>query len=330
MGDRGLARAKRDVPALAEVELRLPDITFQKELHVHLGHRHLELYHTPGHTPDGIGAMVLEDKVFVAGDAVMPVPYVVNGDYRELKQTLELIKEFKPNFMIQGHGDVLLRGEIDEALDTSIAYLDNIVKRVARIVERREPMQKLREIDIESAGKSRIPLDGLVSKLHTDNLVAIYRALNRKANEQAKLIGGRLRLFRDPAPAAQFLANEFQLSWHGRRGRDRAAVQVFENQTRMKRAKCGSLAQLVPDLLHFAVHNTQQVGDHQPAFQVVAQRTLAGLVIGQEGINGIHDFLNEANIRILVQHFLASANQGVVALRSCPTRIPASTAKSSV
>lgn len=186
LGDRGLARAKRDVPALAEVELRLPDITFQKELHVHLGHRHLELYHTPGHTPDGIGAMVLEDKVFVAGDAVMPVPYVVNGDYRELKQTLELIKEFKPNFVIQGHGDVLLRGEIDEALDTSIAYLDNIVKRVARIVERREPMQKLREIDIESAGKSRIPLDGLVSKLHADNLVAIYRAMNRKANEQAK------------------------------------------------------------------------------------------------------------------------------------------------
>jgi cyclase len=185
LGERGLERAKHDVPALAEVELRLPDITFQKELHLHLGHRHLELYHMPGHTPDGIGAMVLDDKVFIAGDAVMPVPYIVNGDHAELRKTLEVIKELRPNFIIQGHGDVLLRGEIDEALDSSIAYLDAIVKRVSRVVERREPMQKLREIDIESCGKSRIPLDGLVSKLHMDNLLALYRALSRKANEQA-------------------------------------------------------------------------------------------------------------------------------------------------
>lgn len=184
-GEKGLDRAKREVPALAEVELRLPDITFHRELQLHLGHRHIELYHTPGHTPDGVGAMVMDDKVFIAGDAVMPVPYVVNGDYNELKKTLERIKELRPNFIIQGHGDVLLRGEIDEALDTSIAYLDTIVKRVSRIVERKEPVQKLREIDIESAGKSRIPLDGLVSKLHADNLLAIYRALSRKANGQA-------------------------------------------------------------------------------------------------------------------------------------------------
>jgi len=184
-GEKGLDRAKREVPALAEVELRLPDITFQKELQLHLGHRHIELYHTPGHTPDGVGAMVMDDKVFIAGDAVMPVPYVVNGDYNELQKTLQRIKELRPNFIIQGHGDVLLRGEIDEALDSSIAYLDTIVKRVSRIVDRKEPVQKLREIDIESAGKSRIPLDGLVSKLHTDNLLAIYRALSRKANGQA-------------------------------------------------------------------------------------------------------------------------------------------------
>jgi cyclase len=184
-GERGLERAKHDVPALGEVELRLPDLTFQRQLHLHLGHRHLELLHTPGHTPDGIGAMILDDKVFVAGDAVMPVPYIVNGDHVQFRKTLEMVKELRPNFIIQGHGDVLLRGEIDEALDSSIIYLENIVKKVSRIVERKEPMQKLREIDIESCGKSRIPLDGLVSKLHMDNLLALYRALSRKASGQA-------------------------------------------------------------------------------------------------------------------------------------------------
>jgi len=186
LGERGLERAKREVPVLAEVELRLPDVTFQREIHLHLGHRHLELLHLPGHTPDGIGAMVLEDKVLIAGDTVMPVPYIVNGDHVAFIRTLQAIKELGANFIVQGHGDVLLRGEIDEVLDSSIQYLETIAKRVSRIVERKESPQKLREIDIESCGKSRIPLDGLVSKLHTDNLLALYRTLSRQANGQPR------------------------------------------------------------------------------------------------------------------------------------------------
>ena len=177
VGLANLERSKRSTPALAEVDLRLPDITFQHELHLHLGHRHLWLMHTPGHTADSISAFAMDDKVLIAGDTVMPVPHIVSGDPEQFSRSLAAIRNLDPSFIIQGHGDVLLRGEVDEAIDSSIRYLAAIAERVGKLVQRGDPPQKLREIDIESCGKSRIPLDGLVSKLHMDNLLALYRRM---------------------------------------------------------------------------------------------------------------------------------------------------------
>lgn len=176
-GRQNLDRAKQETPTLAEVELKLPDIAFHKEMHIHLGQKHLRLFHMPGHTPDGIGVYVAGDKVLIAGDAIMPVPYIVSGNIDQLKETLLVIKAMKPGFVVQGHGSVLLRGEVEETVDSSISYLDTIVARVGDLVKRGDPPQELRKIDIESCGKSRIPLDGLVSKLHLGNMVALYREL---------------------------------------------------------------------------------------------------------------------------------------------------------
>lgn len=178
-GQGALDRAKRDNPALAEVELRLPQVTFQHDLHLHVGNRHMHLMHTPGHTSDSICLYTMDDKVLIAGDTMMPVPHIVKGNYELLIESLQMIKELKPNFIIQGHGDVLLRGEIDEAIDANIAYLHTIVDRVQRLLARGEPMYRLRDIDIESCGLSRVPLDGLVSKLHVNNLVALYRKFSQ-------------------------------------------------------------------------------------------------------------------------------------------------------
>lgn len=175
-GQAGLERARRETPALEEVTLRLPDITMSSEMHIHLAHRDLHMFHTPGNSPDGISIMVADEKVLIAGDTVMPVPHIVRGDYERLIETLRQVKELQPGFVVQGHGDVLLRGEVDESIDASISYLHTIVQRVRDMVNAGAPIQQLRQIDIEDCGLSRIPLDGLVSRLHLDNLVALYRA----------------------------------------------------------------------------------------------------------------------------------------------------------
>ena len=112
----------------------------------------------------------------------MPVPHIVDGDVDQLKATLVSLRDLEPRFVVQGHGNVLLRGEVDEAISTSVEYLSTIVERVGEIVRRGDPPSALRDIDIESCGKSRIPLDGLVSKLHLGNLLAVFKRLSAEAD----------------------------------------------------------------------------------------------------------------------------------------------------
>ena len=175
VGRPSLERAKKTTVDLAEVEIRLPDMTFTEEMYIHLGGNDLRLFHTPGHSPDGISVYVEGEKLLVAGDAVMPVPHLPRGDLEQLRATLHQFKELNPSFIVQGHGGVLLRGEVGETIDGNLAYLGAIVDRVGEIVAQGKPPEELREIDIESCGMSRIPLDGLVANLHLDNLVFLYK-----------------------------------------------------------------------------------------------------------------------------------------------------------
>jgi cyclase len=174
-GEALLRKAKAETPALAEVTLHLPDMTMESSSRLSLGQQSMRLLHLPGHSPDGIGVYIEEEKALAAGDCVMPVPYFVGGNRHELANTLRRIQEMEPDFIIAGHGSVLLRGEVDEMIDASIAYMQAIEQRVRQIVDKGRPPSTLREIDIESCGLSRIPLDGMVSKLHLDNLIALYR-----------------------------------------------------------------------------------------------------------------------------------------------------------
>jgi cyclase len=177
-GAAALEESRETTPELEEVELRLPDITFdQGDMLLHLGEKSLQLVLTPGHSPDTTVVYVKEDKVLLASDTVMPLPYFVWGDREDFIGSLQKVLEFNLESIVQGHGEVLLRGEIREAIQSSIRYLNAIYKRVAKVVEAGEGIGALRRIDIESCGKSRIPLNGLVQDLHQANLYSLYEKL---------------------------------------------------------------------------------------------------------------------------------------------------------
>jgi glyoxylase-like metal-dependent hydrolase (beta-lactamase superfamily II) len=176
-GEEELNQAKEQILELAEVQLRLPSITFSQELTLRLGNKTLQLMHTPGNTPDSIVVYVREDRVLFAGDTVMPVPYIVDGDRLELKESLQAIAKLSLDNIVQGHGGVILRGEVKGTLRSSIAYLETIYEKVRQKIEAGAPREELRRIGIESCGKSRIPLDGLVQDLHLANLEVLYDQL---------------------------------------------------------------------------------------------------------------------------------------------------------
>jgi cyclase len=174
VGEESLAQAKAQTPALAPVRLRIPQLVFDTDLLLRLGEKTIHLMHAPGHSEDTTIVHVREDKVLVASDVVTPVPFIGEGNVAELVASLKLVKELNLENVVQGHGGVLLRGEIDETVDSSIAYLRLAEKKVRALVDRGAPPAELNRITIESCGKSRIPLGGLVQRLHRSNLERLY------------------------------------------------------------------------------------------------------------------------------------------------------------
>ncbi len=181
VGEESLVRAKAQTPALAPVKLRVPQLVFELDLLLRLGEKTIHLMHAPGHAPDGLMVHLREDKVLVASDAVTPVPLIAQGDPADLTKALKEIRDMNLENVVQGHGGVLLRGEIEETVDSSIAYLHHIEKRVKAVVEKGQPRSALQSIDIESCGKSRIALGGLVQRLHMANLESLYAQMTEEA-----------------------------------------------------------------------------------------------------------------------------------------------------
>jgi glyoxylase-like metal-dependent hydrolase (beta-lactamase superfamily II) len=181
-GEKNLAETKQQIPELAEVVLRLPNLTFPDKITIHLGDRVMRLLPLPGHTLDDIGVYIEGEKILFAGDAVMPLPYIFWGERVQLQETLKMIKGMNLENIVQGHGEVLLKGEIDDVLDQGIAYLDTIYERVKSKLSSRMSKERLvNEISLESCGYSPIALDGLVKQLHQSNLLRVYQTLTAKA-----------------------------------------------------------------------------------------------------------------------------------------------------
>ena len=178
LGLQAFEEAKRGAPELEEVQLRVADVTFDEgDMFLHVGGKSLQMILTPGHTPDSTVVYIKENKVLLAADTVMPIPYFAWGNREDFIKSLREILELNLECVVQGHGEVLLRGEIRASIHSSLRYLDVIEKRVKQIIEANQGAQALRRIDVESCGVSRIPLNGLVQQLHLANLQTLYEQM---------------------------------------------------------------------------------------------------------------------------------------------------------
>ena len=182
-GQQALEMARAQNPELTEVALRLPDLVFDDgELSVRLGGKTIVLSHLPGHSPDVVSVYLKDEKILFASDVMTPVPMITDGDPRRLADSLRRIKSFGLESIVQGHGEMILRGEINESVNSNIAYLNRIMALVAGLIHERQPRESVREHNIESCGKSRIPLHGLVQQFHTANLIALYDRMKSEAD----------------------------------------------------------------------------------------------------------------------------------------------------
>lgn len=175
-GIPSLENARKQNQIFRQVKIVLPQLIFdQGSLCLRVGKKNLTLMPAAGHSPDGITILVDEDRVLFAGDAFMPLPYIVDGDADDITASIKRIGRMGLENIVQGHGDIILRGEIDAAVKENLNYLTNIRKVTRMAVRRRAPQEYMDEMHIESCGKSRVYLGGLADELHRRNLNALYK-----------------------------------------------------------------------------------------------------------------------------------------------------------
>jgi cyclase len=180
-GRESFAIAKRSTPEMHEMYLMLPQLTFGGaggSMTLTIGRKTLQFWHTPGHSADSIVCYAKEDNILFAADTVMPLPYFVDGNYDDFLASLSQLRQQPYESIVQGHGDVVLRGEVDGKLNEDINYLKRLRVAVDRQLEQAAQQRwdastlerALATIDLESCGKSRVLLNGLGQQLHRRNV----------------------------------------------------------------------------------------------------------------------------------------------------------------
>ena len=168
-GRKGLLAAQAESSELAGVRIVLPDFIFDSgELQMHLGEKTLVLQHSPGHSADVITVLIEEERVLFASDTVMPIPFFADGDVDQLVASLESILTIAPQLInvVQGHGAVILRGEIERCLKKRIKYLKSVRSAVRQALKRKYTKKVLQKTDLESVGIDRAVLGGIAADLH--------------------------------------------------------------------------------------------------------------------------------------------------------------------
>lgn len=177
-GKPSMEEVRKQNPSYRNIRIMLPQVTFSEGiLNMRVGKKNLSLMPLPGHSDDNVAVLVEEDRVLFAGDAAMPLPYIVEGDIDDLTTSLKKMAKMGLENIIQGHGDIVLRGEIDNYIKENLVYLSNIRKVVRKASKRKYPFEILDDITVEECGKSRVLIGGLAPELHRRNLRGLYRQL---------------------------------------------------------------------------------------------------------------------------------------------------------
>jgi glyoxylase-like metal-dependent hydrolase (beta-lactamase superfamily II) len=177
-GSHSLDAVRKQNLAFRNVKIVLPQIVFNEgNVNLRVGKKTLSLFSLPGHSPDNVAVLVEEDRILFAGDTCMPLPYIVDGDVDDMVGSLKKVGKLGLENVVQGHGDIVLRGEIDNYIKENLAYLSNIRKAVRRASRRKYPLDLLNEVTVESCGKSRVLIGGLAEELHHRNLRALYKQM---------------------------------------------------------------------------------------------------------------------------------------------------------
>ncbi len=165
-----------EIEEMASAHISLPDVLFEDELVLSPGETEIRLFPLPGHLAESIGVFLPASGVLITGDTLFcdHHPYMGEANFTVWLQSLNKMRELKPDRIIPGHGPVC--GE--EAIDRQQQYM--------------EKMMDLRRRWDPEQGEDAIPKDAL------DELVAFYPLHGRPEADMRSRIVESIRISGDP------------------------------------------------------------------------------------------------------------------------------------
>jgi glyoxylase-like metal-dependent hydrolase (beta-lactamase superfamily II) len=111
----------RDLKEEDRVRPVYPNETIGERSTLTIGNREIHFLHTPGHTPDSVLGYLEDDRIAIAGDTVMEIPFIPYGDSRALKDSLMRLRPVIGGMkIIQGHGGICS----GDKLNGDVAYIE--------------------------------------------------------------------------------------------------------------------------------------------------------------------------------------------------------------
>ncbi|MCY3832136.1 MAG: MBL fold metallo-hydrolase [Chloroflexi bacterium] len=181
-GRNSLRQMKKAAPEFEPVRLVLPDITFEEQMTLKIGATRFLLRESPGHSPDSIICLLEEEEVLFAADTVMPIPYFVDGSFSDSVKSLSRLLESEYEHIVQGHGDIILRGEVPGKIASDLEYLHRIDEAVKVGLDKgQEDIEN--QVSLAHCGKSHVLLNGVVQQLHQHNVRALVNHYRDESEE---------------------------------------------------------------------------------------------------------------------------------------------------
>jgi len=202
LGRESLLDAQRTFAEFSGAEVILPQLVFKdRVLRLDFGDVHLRLWQTPGHSPDSIVCLLEEERILFAADTLMGVPHFVDGDYNALIGSMRSLQHNNFEIIVQGHGDILMKGEIEPKITSDLAYMKSVLHYVSAALKLPDAtaLTYLDSIGVERCGKSRLLLNGTVRDLHRANMRALYHTL---ADARAKASTAEAEVEKTAKPGA--------------------------------------------------------------------------------------------------------------------------------
>ena len=166
------------MPSREDYLVNMPQITFSKDMTMHVGNHTFHLYHTPGHSDSQIAVHVPEERTVFVGDTIFAdcQTWLHSANIDELLASLKFLYTLDVDYIVPGHGPVVDKAYILKQMSFIYEWLAAVADGIAKGWSVEECVQKISFKDRFSVD---IGQDEMMPYIQTTNIFKCYKYLTK-------------------------------------------------------------------------------------------------------------------------------------------------------